>query len=255
MGGLLIVNADDWGGEVPTTEAIRAAFRAGRVTSTTAMVYMEDSERAAAIAREDGLPVGLHLNLTQAFSGADVPEPVRERQRRAVAIFSGRGEDGHPGTAKLRRWLWDPRVSGAVAAAVRDQVERFEALYGAPPDHVDGHNYVDTAPNVFASRALPRGAKMRNTLGAYPLDRGPMAIARAARQKLRERRFGSTRHVLHISDLDLPDDPRLALAMTVPIEVICHPDNPAEMERLMSDAWATCLARYPTGSFADLPPA
>jgi predicted glycoside hydrolase/deacetylase ChbG (UPF0249 family) len=252
MGGLLIVNADDWGGEEPTTEAIRAAFRAGRVTSTTAMVYMEDSERAAATAREDGLPVGLHLNLTQPFSGTDVPGPVREHHERVVAIFSGQGEDGHPGTTKLRRWLWDPRVSGAVAAALRDQVECFEALYGAPPDHFDGHNYVDTAPNVFLSRALPRGTKMRNTLGAYPLDRGAMAIARAARQKLRERRFGSTRHVLHISDLDLPDDPRLALAAKVPVEVICHPDNPAEMERLMSDAWATCMARYPTGSFADL---
>lgn len=252
MSGLLIVNADDWGGEEPTTEAIREAFGAGRVTSTTAMVFMKDSERAAAIAREEELPVGLHLNLTQAFSGTEVPGPVRERHRRVVAAFSGRGNDGHPGTAKLRRWLWDPRIANDVAAALRDQLERFEALYGAPPDHLDGHNYADTAPNVFLSRALPRGTRMRNSLDAYPLGRGSMAVARVLRQKLRDRRFDSTDHVLHISDLDLPDDPRLALAEQFPVEVICHPDNPAEMERLMSDAWSACLDRYPTGSFGDL---
>src|ERR1700710_640786 len=51
MSGLLIVNADDWGGERRSTEAIQEAFDAGRVTSTTAMVYMEDSGRAAEIAR------------------------------------------------------------------------------------------------------------------------------------------------------------------------------------------------------------
>jgi predicted glycoside hydrolase/deacetylase ChbG (UPF0249 family) len=252
MSGLLIVNADDWGGERRSTEAIQEAFDAGRVTSTTAMVYMEDSERAAEIARGEKLPVGLHLNLTQPFTGADAPPPVRERQRQVAATFLGHGPDGQPGTARLRRWLYDPRVARLVGDALRDQLERFEALYGGPPTHFDGHNYVDTTPNVFLSRALPRGAKMRNTLDRYPFATGPGAIARELRQQLRGRRFRSTRYVVHISDLDLPDDPRLAHAATDPVEVICHPDNPAEMERLMSDEWAACLARLRSGSFADL---
>jgi predicted glycoside hydrolase/deacetylase ChbG (UPF0249 family) len=252
MGGLLIVNADDWGGERRSTAAIHDAFGAGRVTSTTAMVYMEDSRRAAEIAKAESLPVGLHLNLTQPFSAPDVPAPVRERQRRIVTSFVGRGRDGHPGTSQARRWIYDPRIARQVGDALRDQLERFEELYGCPPTHFDGHNYVDTAPNAFLSRALPRGSKMRNSLDRHPLDTGPMAIARELRQRLRGRRFHSTHYVLHISDLDLPDDPRLALAATDSVEVICHPDNPAEMERLMSEEWATCLARYRTGSFADL---
>lgn len=252
MSGLLIVNADDWGGERRSTEAIEKAFAAGRVTSTTAMVYMEDSVRAAEIARAEGLPVGLHLNLTQPFTAADTPAPVRERQRRVAATFAGRGRDGHPGTAQLRRWLYDPRVAHNVTAALRDQIERFEALYGGPPTHFDGHNYVDLTPNVFLSPALPRGAKIRNSLDRYPLPRSPMALARGLRQKLRGQRLRSTSYVLHISALDLPGDPRLALAEIDPVEVICHPDNPPEMERLMSAEWATCLARLRTGSFADL---
>jgi predicted glycoside hydrolase/deacetylase ChbG (UPF0249 family) len=252
MSGLLIVNADDWGGERRSTVAIHDAFRAGRVTSTTAMVYMEDSRRAAEIARDESLPVGLHLNLTQPFTDPEVPGAVAERQRRLAAAFAGRGGDGHPGTARLLRWVYDPRLAGAVRDVLSDQLERFEALYGSPPTHFDGHNYVDTAPNVFLSHALPRGAKMRNTLGRYPLDSGPGAVARGLRQKLRRKRFHSTRYVLHITDLELPGDPRLALAAKSSVEVICHPDHAAEMERLMSDEWAACLGRLRTGSFADL---
>jgi predicted glycoside hydrolase/deacetylase ChbG (UPF0249 family) len=252
MSGLLIVNADDWGGERRSTEAIHEAFGAGRVTSTTAMVFMEDSGRAAEIAKAERLPVGLHLNLTQPFTDPATPAPARERQQRVAAAFLGHGRDGHPGTSQVRRWLYDPRIAGLVGDVLRDQLERFEALYGGPPDHFDGHNYVDTAPNVFLSRALPRGAKMRNSLDRYPLGKGAMAVARGLRQQVRGWRFRSTRYVLHITDLELPGDPRLATAETDPVEVICHPDNPAEMERLMSDEWAACLARLRTGSFADL---
>lgn len=252
MSGLLIVNADDWGGERRSTEAIDEAFRAGRVTSTTAMVYMEDSGRAAEIAVAAMLPVGLHLNLTQPFTEATAAAPVRERQRRVVAAFHGHGPDGQPGTARLRRWLYDPRVAKLVGDTLGDQLERFEALYGGPPTHFDGHNYVDTTPNVFLSRALPRGSKMRNTLDRYPLDTGAGAFAREVRQRLRRSRFRSTRYVLHISELELPDDPRLELAVTDSVEVICHPDHGPEMERLMSDEWAACLGRLRTGSFADL---
>jgi len=53
-----------------------------------------------------------------------------------------------------------------------------------------------------------------------------MAVARGLRQQVRGWRFRSTRYVLHISDLELPDDPRLAVAETDPVEVVCHPDNP-----------------------------
>ncbi len=252
MTGLLIVNADDWGGEGRSTDAIHEAFRGGLVTSTTAMVHMEDSDRAASIAHAAGLPVGLHLNLTHPFTDPATPAPVRERQLRLVEAFAGRGKDGHPGVAAWRRWVYDPLLGSAVTAALADQLGRFEALYGGPPTHFDGHNYVDTCPNVFLSSALPKGSKMRNSLDRYPLDRGAMALARTARQAVRSRRFGSTRYVLHISALDLPGDPRLQLAAADPIEIVTHPDHASEMERLKSDDWGRCLARFRTGSFADL---
>ena len=41
----------------------------GRVTSVSAMVFMADSERAAELAKENELDVGLHLNFTERFTG------------------------------------------------------------------------------------------------------------------------------------------------------------------------------------------
>lgn len=258
MSGLLIVNADDWGGSEATTEAIFRTFEARRVTSTSAMVYMTDSDRAASIAKQHELPVGLHLNLTQPFSDPATPARTRDRQRRLTTVLAGEGADRQPGTAKLRRWLYDPWLRGEVNRAIADQIERFEATYGRAPTHFDGHNYVDVCPNVFRSRSLPLGSKMRNSLDRYPLQGTAMALARGLRQGLRSRRFASTRYVLHITELKLtpggPMDPKLALAGTVPVEVMGHPDDRAEHDILMSPAWSECLDRFKLGSFADLGP-
>src|SRR5689334_2491820 len=66
--GFLIVNADDWGRDRLTTERTLECVRRKAVSSVSAMVFMEDSERAAAIAREHAIEAGLHLNLTASFS-------------------------------------------------------------------------------------------------------------------------------------------------------------------------------------------
>jgi len=48
--GLLIINADDWGRDPENTGKILDCVLLGAVSSVSAMVFMEDSERAAAIA-------------------------------------------------------------------------------------------------------------------------------------------------------------------------------------------------------------
>src|SRR5208282_2312898 len=66
--GLLIVNADDWGRDHDTTERTLECVRRSSVSSVSAMVFMEDSESAAATAQEHGIDAGLHLNFTTPFS-------------------------------------------------------------------------------------------------------------------------------------------------------------------------------------------
>ena len=65
---MLIINADDWGRSVAETDAALKCFRERRITSVSAMVFMGDSERAAELAKENKLDVGLHLNFTDRFT-------------------------------------------------------------------------------------------------------------------------------------------------------------------------------------------
>src|SRR5258708_25144263 len=58
--GVLIVNADDWGRDYETTARTLECALHGTISSVSAMVFMQGSERAAAIARERGIDAGLH---------------------------------------------------------------------------------------------------------------------------------------------------------------------------------------------------
>src|SRR5437879_12786243 len=78
--GRLIVNADDWGRDPRTTGRILDCALRGAVSSVSAMVFMEDSERAAALALERGIDAGLHLNFTTSFSAEGCPAGLVARQ-------------------------------------------------------------------------------------------------------------------------------------------------------------------------------
>src|SRR2546426_5333145 len=78
--GLLILNADDWGRDPGTTGRILDCALRGSVSSVSAMVFMEDPDRAAAMALERKIDVGLHLNLTTPFSVSGCPVRLAERQ-------------------------------------------------------------------------------------------------------------------------------------------------------------------------------
>ncbi len=245
---LLIVNADDFGWNRGATDLTVGCFEAGQITSTTALMYMEDSDRAAAIAAERDLPVGLHLNLTDPFTAADVPEAIRARQAEACAIFGGAG-------LRKRSWTYDPRIGGLVEAAIRDQLERFRALLGREPTHVDGHNHVQVCPNVIRAQALD-GFKMRDALWSYPSTRSAMGVARALRRALTARGHLTTRYFLDIAELHrggpAATAERTGLAASASVEVMCHPGFGHELEALRSDAWASAIAAAPLGSYRDL---
>ena len=60
----LIVNADDFGLTPGVSEGILAAHRHGIVTSTTVLVNSSIPPHHVARARDSGLGIGLHANLT-----------------------------------------------------------------------------------------------------------------------------------------------------------------------------------------------
>ena len=78
--GALIVNADDWGRDRENTDRAFECVSRGTVSSVSAMVFMEDSERSASIARAEGVDAGLHLNFTTPFSVKGCPKKLAEYQ-------------------------------------------------------------------------------------------------------------------------------------------------------------------------------
>src|SRR3954466_6783217 len=85
---MIIINADDWGRSAAETDAALECYRAGRITSVTAMMFMADSERAAQLAEKYHLNVGLHLNLNLPFDGRVPSEKSAKCHARIVKFMS-----------------------------------------------------------------------------------------------------------------------------------------------------------------------
>src|SRR5690349_5211180 len=85
---MLTVNADDFGQCLLATDRTMACFAANRVNAASAMVFMEDSERAAAMANASEMNIGLHVNFTEAFTGPYVPPSLRRNHERLHRFLS-----------------------------------------------------------------------------------------------------------------------------------------------------------------------
>jgi chitin disaccharide deacetylase len=242
------VNADDLGSDVQNTDAILACSQAGAISSTTAMVFMADSERAAALARSHDLPVGLHLNLTMRYTAPGAPEQALRRQAQAVDLFA-QARDPH------RAWRPANRL---ICACVEDQLDEFRRLYGREPTHVDGHNHAHLSANVILSRALPSGLRVRRAVNWPP----PRDTAGRLKSRARDRalaRFETTSYFCSIRTLhpwlgghglgDLLDT-----SDEVAVEIMTHPGWHDELKVLLSPEWQMALAGRPLGSYLMLPP-
>lgn len=249
---MLIVNADDWGRDQPTTDLIAECYERGVITSATAMVYMEDSARAADVSRQVSIPLGLHLNFAEKLSDPACPDDIRERQATLVEFLRER---------RYRRWALQPSLVDDVRAAILDQLRRFQEIYGNEPTHVDGHQHLHVWPTAILSRAIPARLPVRRSFtfeaGEKPL---PNRLMRAAVNGLIDSRHPSTREFATVRMLKSfqtggPACARLNRAHRLPVEVMVHPDRPDEYAFLTSAKWSQLLAQYPLGTYAELAPA
>jgi predicted glycoside hydrolase/deacetylase ChbG (UPF0249 family) len=128
----LIVNADDFGLTKGVSEGILSAHRHGIVTSTTALVTSRIDGDLVARARDSGLGVGLHVNLT-------LGRPLTG----GVSLVDESG-----------RFVRDARRAAArvtphdVDAEIAAQVERFVDLFKRTPTHLDSHHHLGVLPPV-----------------------------------------------------------------------------------------------------------
>lgn len=246
--GLLVVNADDWGAEWATTDAILSCFQAGAISSATAMMFMEDSQRAAALARSHGMPVGLHLNLTMTYTDPQPAPLAREHQARLAELFA---------TASRPHRSLHPTALHLVRDCVEDQLQQFHRLYGGPPTHIDGHNHAHLSASVMLSRALARGMRLRRAQNWPPAAglraRAGRRFRAAALAGFRTTAWFTSIRSVHprfgghgLSDL-------LELSRSESVEIMTHPGWDDELHVLLAPEWARSLQLYPLGSYEQVP--
>ena len=153
----LIVNADDFGLTPGVSRGILDTHERGIVTSTTAIVTRPIRGDLVDRARQCGIGLGLHVNLTL-----------------GAPLTGGRSLVAADGS-----FVRDARQAAARAAApdvereVEAQIERFHKIFGRAPTHLDTHHHVGLHSPV-REVVLRQAAKL-----AIPV-RSQNAAARAA---------------------------------------------------------------------------
>ena len=242
---MLIINADDWGRSPEETDAALECYRAGRLTSVSAMVFMQDSERAANLAKNAGLTdVGLHLNLSQAYC---TPPPVENggSHERVVRFLT---------KSKYAILLYRPSLRRAFKQVFQEQFEEFVKLYGTEPSHIDGHQHRHLCANLLFDAVIPAGSVVRRNFTFATGDKGIVnrSFRRLMDQWLANRYrivdlFYSLRTCLKERQLS-----RLTAARSKVVELMAHPVNRDETDWLMSRDFEELTTDIPLGSFSRL---
>lgn len=220
--GALIINADDWGRNQETTDRIFECFLRGTVSSVSAMVLMEDSGRAAEMARCRGIDVGLHLNFTTPFSNVNCPTKLLECQDKLAAYLQRRS---------FAKALFNPGLTRTFQYVMAAQVDEFRRLYGAEPGRLDGHHHMHLCENVLLSGLLPSGTVVRRN---FTFRAGEKSLVNRLYRKLVDCRL-ARRHLLVDFFFSLPPLQPLerlqriaSLARQHVVELETHPINPEE---------------------------
>ena len=220
--GLLIINADDWGRDHETTDRTLECIRRGAVSSVSAMVFMGDSDRAAAIAQEHGIDAGLHLNFTAPFSAPSTPTKLVERQQRLAKCLNRHS---------LAQAVFYPTLMRPFEYVVSAQIEEFCRLYGRAPQRLDGHHHMHLCANVLLAGLLPPGTIVRRNFSFRPGEKSlGNRLYRQVIDRILARRHRLTDYFFSLPPVDSPEHLRriCSLAREFVVEMETHPVNPEE---------------------------
>jgi chitin disaccharide deacetylase len=244
--GALIVNADDWGRDRNTTDRIFDCVRARTVSASSHMVFMEDSPRAAEIARESGLDIGLHLNLSSPFTAPNIPGKLNEHHSKVVKYLRRHA---------MARVFYNPWLAESFEYVVKAQLEEFRRLYGSGPERIDGHHHLHLCANVQRAKLLPESTLARRN---FSFQAGEKSWLNRSYRSGVDRKLAARHRVVDFLFLLPPMEPNrlqriFSLARSVPVEVETHPVNPDEFKfltegEMLRQAGDIPITRFPAAA-------
>jgi hypothetical protein len=217
------------------------------------MVFMEDSERAAAIAQDRRIDVGLHLNFTTPFSAPGTPTQLAEHQRQLAQYL------------RRHRWaqaVFHPGLAGTFKYVVAAQLDEFFRLYGAQAGRIDGHHHMHLSANVLIGKLLPEGTVVRRNFSFRPGEKTYFnRLYRGIIDRMLAKRHGLTDYLFSLP----PFEPWgrlekiLVLGRQFLVEVETHPINEEEylfpygqrsisLDEKYSDCIAFCIPAHRYGT-------
>jgi predicted glycoside hydrolase/deacetylase ChbG (UPF0249 family) len=243
---MIIVNADDFGRSRSETDAALSCYKEGRITSASAMVFMEDSCRAAECARATGIDVGLHVNLSQPFTGQVKVRRLQECHDRVAQFLTGN---------RYSLLVYHPALRAQFQYVYDAQLEEFTRLYGRHPSHIDGHLHEHLSTNMLLDKIIPAGEKVRRSFSFWPGEKGVVNRAyRGLIDRSLARRYRVTDFFFSLQRCLQNDGlPRVfELSKVAIVELMTHPADPAEYVYLMSDDYVVALHQVEMRTYGSL---
>lgn len=225
--GLLLVNADDWGRDRETTDRTLNCVRGGSVSSVSAMVFMDDSDRAAATSREHAIDAGLHLNLTTPFTAGHCSARLRESQEKTIRYLLRH---------RLAQVLFHPGLRNEFEYVVKSQLDEFNRLYGVAPSRLDGHHHMHLCANVLYQGLLPKDTIVRRN---FSFEAGEKSVWNRLYRHWVDGRLAKHHRLTDYFFSLVPLEPRIRVeaiflrSRDKVVEVEAHPVNKDEYQFLM----------------------
>lgn len=210
------------------------------------MVYMEDSERAATLALEADIEVGLHINFTMPFRVDKVTSNICNHHGRVVSYLT---------KSKLAQIIYNPLLAGSFDFLFKAQLEEFMRLYGKLPAFYNGHQHMHLCANMLMGKLLPKGTRVRRT---FTFDQGEKNICNLFYRLLLDvavaRRFISTEYFFSILPLWNMERLRNIFDRSVSsnVELEVHPENADEIGFLFSDQYLNMIESARVGNFSKI---
>ena len=222
----IIVNADDWGSDRATTGPILDCFHRKAISSVSAMVFMEDSERAADLALQHGIDAGLHLNLTTPFHARQTSSNLTRHQEKILHFLTAN---------RFAFMLFHPGLADSFEYVVKAQLDEFARLYRNLAKRVDGHHHMHLSANVVLQKLLAGNTIVRRNFTFAPGEKS--YFNRLYRRRLDIRLARRHRMTDYFFDLRPLESSRLArivaLSSHFSVEVETHPARLDEYKFLM----------------------
>jgi predicted glycoside hydrolase/deacetylase ChbG (UPF0249 family) len=204
----LIINADDFGLSKAQNYGILEAFEFGVVSSTTALVNSPATEHAVWLANcFPELPVGLHFVLSWG-------KPLTPLH----CLVNDAGE--------LNKDIWRKSQNGELVLSeieleLEQQFERFVALFGRKPTHIDSHHHVHMIPTIYPLvEAFARRQEIPLRIDRAEAQRHGLTLQYPCScDKFDDRFYGE--HLTRETLLQLLDEADAQGASS--LELMCHP--------------------------------